>query len=87
MRITAIEGLVRELPREAERNTAGTRPARPARGTRADHGFELALEKGIPLGSGMGGSAASCVAALVAANALLERPGLDRRSLPLRAHR
>ncbi len=32
------------------------------------------IEKGIPLGSGMGGSAASCVAALVAASALLERP-------------
>ncbi|HEX7342411.1 MAG TPA: homoserine kinase, partial [Rhodanobacteraceae bacterium] len=30
--------------------------------------------KGIPLGSGMGGSAASCVAALLAANALLDTP-------------
>src|SRR5690606_13672305 len=30
--------------------------------------------KGIALGSGMGGSAASCVAALVAANALLDAP-------------
>ena len=38
------------------------------------HGFELTLHKGIALGSGMGGSAASCVAALVAANALLEQP-------------
>ena len=36
--------------------------------------------KGIPLGSGMGGSAASCVAALVAANALLEQP-LTREQL------
>ena len=32
------------------------------------------LAKGIPLGSGMGGSAASAVAALVAANVLLEVP-------------
>jgi homoserine kinase len=44
------------------------------------HGFEITLHKGIALGSGMGGSAASCVAALVAANALLERP-LSRESL------
>jgi homoserine kinase len=37
-------------------------------------GFEIELDKGIALGSGMGGSAASCVAALVAANALLAAP-------------
>ncbi|PSD26348.1 homoserine kinase, partial [Stenotrophomonas maltophilia] len=35
---------------------------------------------GIPFGSGMGGSAASCVAALVAANALLDAP-LSREAL------
>jgi homoserine kinase len=40
----------------------------------------LHLHKGIPLGSGMGGSAASCVAALVAANALLDEP-LSREAL------
>ena len=38
------------------------------------------LDKGIPLGSGMGGSAASCVAALVAANHLLDVP-LTREQL------
>jgi homoserine kinase len=37
-------------------------------------GFAIELDKGIALGSGMGGSAASCVAALVAANALLDQP-------------
>jgi len=44
------------------------------------HGFSLELEKGIPVGSGLGGSAASCVAALVAANALLDEP-LPREAL------
>ena len=39
-----------------------------------DFGFELDIEKGIPLGSGLGGSAASAVAAVVAANALLPVP-------------
>ena len=36
-----------------------------------DFGIELTIEKGIPLGSGLGGSAASAVAGVVAANALL----------------
>ena len=44
------------------------------------HGFALEIDKGIALGSGMGGSAASCVAALVAANALLPTP-LSREAL------
>ncbi|HEV2132316.1 MAG TPA: homoserine kinase, partial [Longimicrobiaceae bacterium] len=36
--------------------------------------FEVTIEKGIPLSSGMGGSAASAVAAAVAANAFLAAP-------------
>ena len=40
----------------------------------------MEIDKGIPFGSGMGGSAASCVAALVAANALLDVP-LPREAL------
>lgn len=41
---------------------------------RLNFGFEVTIRKGIALGSGMGGSAASAVGALVAANSLLERP-------------
>lgn len=37
-------------------------------------GVELKVHKGVPLQSGMGSSAASAVAAVVAANALLEQP-------------
>jgi homoserine kinase len=37
-------------------------------------GIELQIEKGIPIGSGIGGSAASAVAGVVAANALLDQP-------------
>ena len=44
------------------------------------YGFELEIEKGIPLGSGLGGSAASAVAAVVAAAALVDTP-LDRTQL------
>jgi homoserine kinase len=74
VRISAIHGSMADLPTDPQRNTAGTAlmALRKALGLR--HGFELVLHKGIALGSGMAGSAASCVAALVAANALLEKP-------------
>ena len=78
--IRAIEGLPIALPREARENTAGAALLSLQAALELDHGFEIILEKGIPLGSGMGGSAASCVAALVAANALLATP-LSREQL------
>jgi len=62
------------LPLEAELNTAGRALLALRERLGLTHGFALRIDKGIPLGSGMGGSAASCVAALVAASALLERP-------------
>lgn len=80
VRIAAIEGVVRDLPLEAERNTAGAALLALRAGRDLSHGFELTLHKGIALGSGMAGSAASCVAALIAANALLDEP-LPREAL------
>lgn len=74
VRIAAIEGCIRELPLDPARNTAGAALLALRRALDLPFGFELSLRKGIPLGSGMGGSAASCVAALMAANALLEVP-------------
>lgn len=73
VRVTAIRGVVSGLPTTARQNTAG-RALLGLAALRPGVGFEVELDKGIPLGSGMGGSAASAVAALVAANALLERP-------------
>ncbi|MBL8920943.1 MAG: homoserine kinase [Myxococcaceae bacterium] len=73
VRVAAIRGVVAELPLAARQNTAGRALLGLAK-LRPGVGFEVELDKGIPLGSGMGGSAASAVAALVAANALLERP-------------
>lgn len=78
--ISEIRGLALELPLDAARNTAGVALLAMREGLKLEFGFELVLEKGLPLGSGMGGSAASCVAALVAANALLDTP-LDREAL------
>ncbi|HEY7928854.1 MAG TPA: homoserine kinase [Steroidobacteraceae bacterium] len=72
--IAAIEGVVADLPREAERNTAGRALMAMREALQLPFGFELTLSKGIPLSSGLGGSAASAVAAVVAANALLPEP-------------
>ena len=74
VRIAAIRGVVTDLPLDAERNTAGMAVTAMAEALGLDFGFALTIEKGIPLGSGLGGSAASAVAAVVAANALLEAP-------------
>lgn len=71
VRITGISGVVRDLPEEPERNTAGRALQAFADLVRPAFGFAVHIEKGIPLGSGLGGSAASAVGAVVAANALL----------------
>ncbi|GAB4186831.1 MAG: homoserine kinase [Wenzhouxiangellaceae bacterium] len=78
--IEAISGCVTELPRDARSNTAGKALLSLQAALDLPHGFALRIHKGIPLGSGLGGSAASCVAALVAANALLPQP-LERHEL------
>ncbi|MGY0558709.1 MULTISPECIES: homoserine kinase [unclassified Lysobacter] len=77
VRISAIVGNVAgvaQLPMDAVRNTAGRALIELREQYGIAHGFELQLHKGIALGSGLGGSAASCVAALIAANALLDVP-------------
>jgi len=63
-----------ELPLDAERNAATVGLVKLREDLRLDFGFQVGLRKGIALGSGMGGSAASAVGGLVAANSLLETP-------------
>jgi homoserine kinase len=72
--IKAIHGVVQDLPLQAERNTAGRALLAMQQALGLQFGFELELQKGIPLASGLGGSAASAVAAVFAANALLAEP-------------
>ena len=74
VRIASITGATVDLPLDAPGNTAGAALISLREALDLPFGFEVEIEKGIPLGSGMGGSAASCVAALVAANALLDAP-------------
>lgn len=80
VRIHAIRGTTVDLPLGAEDNTAGAALIALRAALDLPFGFEVEIDKGIALGSGMGGSAASCVATLVAANALLPQP-LSREAL------
>jgi homoserine kinase len=72
--IHGVSGVVDDLPRDPKRNTAGRAVLAMQESLRLDFGVELQIDKGIALGSGLGGSAASAVAAVVAANALLDEP-------------
>jgi homoserine kinase len=74
VRIAEIRNATIDLPLDAAGNTAGAALIALREALNLPYGFEIELDKGIAFGSGMGGSAASAVAALVAANALLERP-------------
>ena len=72
--ISAIRGTSTDLPLEPERNTAGRALLAMSASLGLSFGLDMQIEKGIPLGSGLGGSAASAVGAVVAANALLDEP-------------
>jgi len=78
-RITGDHG---RLPYDADKNTAGIAVARFLAHTGFDQGIEIDLHKKMPLGSGMGSSAASAVAALFAVNKLFDDPLSLRELLP-----
>jgi homoserine kinase len=69
--ITAIAGDDGRLPREAKRNTAGVAAEALLRAVGETRGVSLSIIKGLPLSSGLGGSAASAAAAVVAVDALI----------------
>ncbi len=62
------------LSADADHNTASIAAAALLDARDVSFGIELRVHKGVPLQSGMGSSAASAVAAVVAVNALLETP-------------
>jgi homoserine kinase len=72
--IEGIGGVARDLPRDPARNTAAAAVRAMVEALGLGGSFTVSIEKGIPLSAGMGGSAASAVGAVVAANALLETP-------------
>jgi homoserine kinase len=71
VRIDGIDGDEGRLPREAHRNTASVAVQALLTHLGETRGIALHVVKGLPLSSGLGGSAASASAAVVAADALL----------------
>ncbi len=74
VRMTSIVGDGGELPREAEKNTAGIAAIETLKKAGIDAGIELELHKDMPIGSGLGSSSASAAAAAFAANLVVGSP-------------
>lgn len=72
VRIGEITGEVTELPTDPKANTATAGLIELLEDLEVDGGFEVSIEKGIPLAGGLGGSAASAVASVVAAAEAME---------------
>jgi homoserine kinase len=70
VRIDAITGDQDRLPRDAAKNTAGIAAQALLNLLGERRGVALTIRKGLPLSSGLGGSAASAVAAVVAVDGL-----------------
>ncbi|MBI4273061.1 homoserine kinase [Candidatus Uhrbacteria bacterium] len=80
VRITSITGDGGALPLDSVKNTAAVAVTGLLARIEAKNGITLEIHKKMPLGSGLGSSAASAVAAVVAVNELLGRP-LERHEL------
>jgi homoserine kinase len=81
LNISRIDGGV-DLPLDPSKNTATIALSSFLASLNMSQGFSVIIKKGIPLGSGLGGSAASAVAALVACNAMLRVPCALEALLP-----
>jgi homoserine kinase len=78
--IEKITGAGADLPLDVELNTAGKGLLSFYRYLKPDFGLSVVLHKKMPVGSGMGSSAASAVASVFALNELLAEP-VDRKIL------
>lgn len=81
--ISEITGDGCRLPKIAEENTAGFAVIRFLENIQSNQGIDIKLTKQLPLSSGMGSSAASAVAALVAVNHLFDNPLQKSELLPI----
>jgi homoserine kinase len=80
--IKQITGDGGRLPLEADKNTSGVAIQAFLKALGKKQGVEVVLHKHLPLGSGMGSSAASSVAALVGINHLMGEPFSKKDLLP-----
>lgn len=72
--IQSISGIDDVISLSPEQNTAGKALLAMKEELSFTWGLKVTIKKGIPLSSGLGGSAASAVAAVLAANQLLSKP-------------
>jgi homoserine kinase len=82
IRLGRVTGIVSSLPATVEDNCALAAAEAVLKAGQARFGVRLNIDKNIPLSAGMGGSAASAVAAAGAANALLDTPFSPVELLP-----
>ncbi|MEX0779502.1 MAG: homoserine kinase [Balneolales bacterium] len=80
--ITKITGDDGRLPLDVASNTAGVSVTAMLDTLKIDQGINIEIHKQMPLGSGLGSSAASSVAAVVGANELLGKPLSLKELLP-----
>jgi homoserine kinase len=80
--IKSIIGGDGRLPVEPDKNTASVAVIEYLKAINNNQGAEITLYKNLPLGSGMGSSAASAVAAVVAINHLMGEPLKREQLLP-----
>lgn len=85
-KIVSLSGVVTNLPTEPQANTASRAVQALLDAICPPFDVHLSLKKGIPLASGLGGSAASATAALVATNALLPKPLAQADLYPYALH-
>ena len=81
--ITKIEGDGGKLPKDPEKNVVSHVIRLFLEKINSNQGIDIELYKKMPLNSGMGSSAASSVAALVAINELMDQPFSKEELLPL----
>ncbi len=80
VRITSITGEGGKLPLDPEKNSAGVSVLKMRAHLQSKQGFDIEIAKKMPLGSGLGSSAASAVGSVYAANKLIDQP-LSRQEL------
>lgn len=82
VRLGEVTGLMTSLPDTPETNTALAAALAVLEAAGADFGVRLSIDKRVPMSAGMGGSAASAVAAAAAVNALLPDPYTTEELFP-----
>ena len=82
IQITKITGDKGKLPSKLMKNTVGIAVVSFLKHINSSQGVDIEIHKKMPIGSGLGSSAASAVAGAFAINELLDRPMKKRELLP-----